>query len=142
MFTDRQAEVYTLVLQAQKYIEEQTRPGMYLYNAQIPEKSLHHLAVQFFEYHGCAQYFNHKIGHFLGLDVHDVGDTTEPLQEGDVITIEPGLYLTTEGIGVRIEDDYVVVQDGLVCLSEYIPKSIEEIEDFMNSVEKEAFDNV
>jgi Xaa-Pro aminopeptidase len=142
MFTDRQTEVYSLVLQAQKYIEEQTKPGMFLYNAAEPDKSLHHLAVKFFEYHGCAQYFNHRIGHFLGLDVHDVGDTTEPLQEGDVITIEPGLYLNSEGIGVRIEDDYVVVQDGLLCLSEYIPKSIEEIEDFMNSVEEEAFDNV
>ncbi|MBL4588096.1 aminopeptidase P family protein, partial [Candidatus Babeliales bacterium] len=115
LFTDRQAEIYNLVLQAQKYIEDHIRPGMFLYNQAEPDKSLHHLAFKFFEYHGCAQYFTHKIGHFLGLDVHDVGDTTKPLQEGDVITIEPGIYLQSEGIGVRIEDDYVVVEDGFVC---------------------------
>lgn len=142
LFTDRQAEVYNLVLQAQEYIEDHIKPGMYLFNPDEPEKSLHHIAVKFFEYRGCAQYFTHKIGHFLGLDVHDVGDMRAPLQEGDVITIEPGIYLQSEGIGVRIEDDYVVVQDGFVCLSDDIPKNIEEIEDLMNSAEREACDHV
>lgn len=141
LFTDRQAEIYNLVLQAQRYIEDHVRPGMFLYNQQEPDKSLHHLAVKFFEYHGCAQYFTHKIGHFLGLDVHDVGDTTKPLLEGDVITIEPGIYLPSEKIGVRIEDDYVIVEDGFVCLSDDIPKNIEEIEDLMNSSEKEVCDH-
>ncbi len=142
LFTDRQAEVYNLVLQAQRYIEDHVKPGMYLFNPDQPEKSLHHIAVKFFEYRGCAQYFTHKIGHFLGLDVHDVGDVRAPLQEGDVITIEPGIYLQSEGIGIRIEDDYVVVQDGFVCLSDDIPKSIEEVEDLMNSAEREACDHV
>ena len=73
--------------------------------------------------------------------MHDVGDTTKPLLEGDVITIEPGIYLPSEKIGVRIEDDYVIVEDGFVCLSDDIPKNIEEIEDLMNSSEKEVCDH-
>jgi Xaa-Pro aminopeptidase len=137
MFTDRQKEVYELVLQAQTYIETMARPGMYLRNADKPELSLHHLAVQFFDYHGCSKYFLHGIGHYLGLDVHDVGDYNEPLKEGDVFTIEPGLYLASEGLGVRIEDDYVIVQDGVLCLSEALPKTVEDIENLMNMTDDE-----
>lgn len=58
------------------------------------------------------KYFPHAIGHFLGLDVHDVGDYTQPLAEGMVITIEPGIYIPEEGIGVRIEDDILITKTG------------------------------
>ena len=68
------------------------------------------------------------IGHFLGLDVHDVGDYSVPLQEGDVITIEPGIYIAEEGIGVRIEDNYWITKDGALCLSEHLPKEVKDIE--------------
>ena len=91
-------------------------------------QSLNHLTKKFLKEKGYDQYMPHGIGHFLGIDVHDVGDYTEPLQEGDVITIEPGIYIPQEGIGIRIEDDYWIVKDGAVCLSEDIPKSIKEIE--------------
>jgi len=132
MFTPRQQEIYQIVLQTQLYIESCARPGMFLKNSEAPEISLHHLAVKFLSQFGVAEYFYHGIGHFLGLDVHDVGDGKRPLQPEDVITIEPGVYIAAEGLGVRIEDDYVVVDDGCVCLSDNLPKQPEEIEALMN----------
>lgn len=132
-FLPRQREIYDLVLATQIYVESQAVPGMYLKNAQYPEKSLHHLAVKFLEKHGYAQYFCHGIGHYLGLDVHDVGDYQTPLQAGDVFTIEPGLYIPQENIGIRIEDDYVMADDGAVCLSHDLPKQVRDIERLMNS---------
>ena len=70
----------------------------------------------------------HNIGHFLGLDVHDVGDREPPLAPGHVITIEPGVYLPPEGIGVRIEDDYLVTPRGLERLGEPLEVEADEIE--------------
>jgi len=132
-FTTRQREIYSLVLEAQKYIAELAKPGYFLLNQENEEKSLHHLAKKFFKERGCDQYFTHGIGHFLGLDVHDAGDITKPLGEGDVITIEPGLYIPEEEIGVRIEDNYWITKDKAVCLSEVLPKEIEDIEQFVSS---------
>ncbi len=88
------------MLEAQEYIAAAAKPGVWLRNKERPEASLHHMAVAFFESRGYAKYFPHSIGHFLGLDVHDVGDYSVPLQEGDIITIEPGLYLPEEQLGV------------------------------------------
>jgi Xaa-Pro aminopeptidase len=130
-FTPRQRELYTLVLETQKYIAEIARPGLWLSNKEKPKESLHHLAQEFLRERGYGDYFTHGIGHFLGLDVHDVGDYTRPLAEGDVITIEPGLYIPAESIGIRIEDNYWIVKGGAVCLSESIPKTIEEIEQWV-----------
>ena len=70
------------------------------------------MAEKFLQEREYKEYFVHGIGHFLGLDVHDVGDMTEPLGEGDVFTIEPGVYIAQEEIGVRIEDDFVITKDG------------------------------
>jgi Xaa-Pro aminopeptidase len=127
-FTARQKELYTIVLETQEYIASIAKPGMWLSYKEKPDQSLNHLTKKFLKEKGYDQYMPHGIGHFLGIDVHDVGDYTEPLQEGDVITIEPGIYIPQEGIGIRIEDDYWIVKDGAVCLSEDIPKSIKEIE--------------
>ena len=66
--------------------------------------------------------------------MHDVGDYKRPLREGDVITIEPGIYIPEEALGVRIEDDYWIVRDGAICLSEQIPKKPEEIEALAQNV--------
>lgn len=127
-FSESQKTLYGLVLQAHDYVASLIKPGMYLNNAAVPEQSLHHCAMQFFAKHGCEQFFNHGIGHFLGLEVHDVGDPREPLQEGDVITIEPGLYRADQGIGVRIENDFWVIKDGAHNLSEDLPVSIDEVQ--------------
>ena len=127
-FTKRQKELYQIVLDTQEYIASLAKPGMWLKNKDKVEKSLHHLAVKFLAQRGYDKYFPHGIGHFLGLDVHDVGDYSVPLHEGDVITIEPGIYISEEGIGIRIEDDYWITKDGAVCLSENLPKEVKDIE--------------
>lgn len=132
-FTSRQLQIYTAVLETQLYIESIAQPGMYLKNAQHKDKSLHHLAVDFLAQKGLSHYFSHGIGHYLGLDVHDVGDYSKPLQAGDVFTIEPGVYIPDEALGVRIEDDYVMADDGAFCLSYELPKQPDEIEELMAS---------
>ncbi|MFA6527880.1 MAG: M24 family metallopeptidase, partial [Candidatus Babeliales bacterium] len=134
MFTKRQRELYDIVLETQLYIESIAAIGMYLRNEQYPEQSLHHLAVAFLRKKKYDKYFCHGIGHFLGLDVHDVGDHNVPLKEGDAITIEPGIYIPEENIGIRIEDDYIIVQDGAACLSHEVPKQADEIEMLMNKL--------
>lgn len=130
-FSARQKEVYDTVLQTQKHVESLAMPGMYLNNPKLPEKSLHHQAVKFLDKHGYSKFFAHGIGHFLGLDVHDVGSQEIPLQPGDVFTIEPGIYIPQENIGIRIEDDYAMADDGVVCLSGDLLKSTDDIENMM-----------
>ena len=130
-FTARQRELYDIVLETQEYIADIVKPGYWLKNDKHQEKSLHHLACAFLKERGYDQYFPHNIGHYLGLDVHDVGSYEMPLQEGDVITIEPGIYIPEEQIGIRIEDNYWIIEEGVVCLSEQLPKRPEEIEELV-----------
>ncbi len=136
-FSKRQRELYDIVLATQEYIASIAKPGMWLLNKEHQQQSLNHLARQFLKDRGYEQYFPHGIGHFLGLDVHDVGDAMVPLQAGDIITIEPGIYIPQEGIGIRIEDDYWVVEDGVVCLSEGLCKDPREIEKMV----QQSFEN-
>ncbi len=131
VFTKRQKELYNIVLETQEYIENLVKPGYWLNNKNEPEKSLHHLAYSFLDKMGYAKYFTHSIGHFLGLDVHDVGNINEPLKEGDVITIEPGIYIPEENLGIRLEDNYWILKDGLICLSQDLPKEPNLIEEIM-----------
>jgi len=128
-FTKRQREVYEAVLATHEYIATKARPGVWLKNPEKPLESLHHMAVAHLEKKGFAKYFKHGIGHYLGLDVHDVGDYTQPLEEGNVITIEPGIYIPEENIGIRIEDDYWIVADGAECLSAELPRDAESIQE-------------
>lgn len=127
-YTDRQREVYDLVLEAQAYAAGIAKPGMFLRNMVAKEQSLHWLVVEFFKQRGLEKFFPHGLGHYMGLDVHDVGTYEEVLQVGDVFTIEPGLYLRDEALGVRIEDDYLVTAAGVECLSAKLPKNAQEIE--------------
>lgn len=127
-FTKRQRELYDMVLATQEYIADMAKPGLWLSNKEKPEQSLHHLAKKFLTDRGYGEFFTHGIGHFLGMDVHDVGDYSRPLAEGDIITIEPGVYIPDEAIGIRIEDNYWIVKEGAVCLSESIVKKAEDIE--------------
>ena len=134
-FTDRQRDVYQAVLDAQLATIAIIKPGVSMeYVNEFARKKLAE---------GCkklglieneeevTKYYYHKIGHYLGLDTHDVGGRGGILQPGMVVTIEPGLYIAEEGIGIRIEDDILVTKDGHENLSKDIIKSVEDIENFM-----------
>jgi len=131
-FTDRQREIYELVLSTQQTAIEAVRPG-------ITMTELHQLAYQHMQDRSgdlcgdrpCTAYFPHGLSHWLGMDVHDVGDYGAPLEAGMVLTIEPGIYLPEENLGVRIEDDVLVTETGYDLLSADLPRSPDEIERIM-----------
>lgn len=130
-FSLRQKEIYQIVLDTQKYIASLAKPGMWLNYRKESDFSLNHIANRYLKKRGYDQYFPHGIGHYLGLDTHDVGDYSVPLQEGDVITIEPGIYIPQEQLGVRIEDNYLITSQGNQCLSEALEKEIVAVEELM-----------
>src|SRR5262249_21736756 len=82
------------------------------------------------------KYFMHGVGHPLGLDVHDVGLTLEPIQPGWVLTVEPGIYIKDEGFGIRLENDILVQKGGNVDLLESVPIEADEIEQLMSGRRK------
>jgi Xaa-Pro aminopeptidase len=80
-----------------------------------------------------GKYFIHGLGHYVGLNVHDAGDYSLPLGSGMVFTIEPGIYIPEEKLGVRIEDMFYVDKDGkLIRLTESLPQTADEIERLMS----------
>ncbi len=120
-FSGRQREIYDAVLAAQDAAIALCRPGATL-------GEIHARAHETIAAAGFAEHFIHGIGHHLGLETHDVGDVHRPLEPGCVLTIEPGIYVPDDGIGVRIEDDVLVAQDGPVVLSSAIPRSAQAVE--------------
>ena len=131
-FTARQRELYEIVLGAQKAAIAAIRPGMRLRG---DGATLHKIAYDYINTHGhdlhgqpLGKYFVHGLGHYVGLDVHDPGDPSAPLETGTVITIEPGVYIPEENIGIRIEDTVVVTADGCKVLSAALPREIADIE--------------
>ena len=144
-FSKRQADVYRSVLTVKKYAETILKPGIYLHeyhkkvNLRMQEELLSLGLITSEEVHNAShtqpaykKYFMHGTSHFLGLDVHDVGHWTRPIEENMVFTIEPGIYIPEEGFGVRLEDDYVVSKEGApINLMRNIPIEIEEIESLM-----------
>lgn len=135
-FTPRQREIYEIVLGAQQAALDAIKPGMTLGGR--GEKSLTEIVRAYFDSHGkdrdgqpLGRYFIHGLGHHVGLEVHDPGDSSWPLEPGMVVTVEPGLYLPEEGIGVRIEDMILVTENGAEVLSKNLPKAADEIEQLM-----------
>lgn len=121
-FTKRQREVYEVVLAAQMAAIKAIRPGVRI--AQIDAAARNIITKA-----GFGDYFIHGIGHHLGLETHDITPLgSPPLREGCVITIEPGIYIPQERLGVRIEDDVVVTKTGAKVLGAKIPKTVREIE--------------
>ena len=132
-FSPRQREIYEVVLGAQRAAVAAVKPGMRL--AKETENSLHKIAMDYINQHGrslkgepLGKYFTHGLGHHVGLDVHDPGLPIMPLEAGNVITIEPGVYIPEEGIGVRIEDMLLVTETGSKLLTGALPSDPDAIE--------------
>jgi Xaa-Pro aminopeptidase len=137
-FSARQREIYEIVLGAQQAALDAIKPGMTL--GGHGKNSLTEIVRAYFNSHGSDQdgqplgaYFIHGLGHHVGLEVHDPGDSGAPLEPGMVVTIEPGLYLPKENIGVRIEDMVLITEDGAEVLSKGLPKDPDEIERLMKT---------
>lgn len=134
-FTDRQKEIYEIVLNCNKEVIKFLKPGVT--NLEFNNYAKKLLAEGLIKIgkikdeSELSKYYYHSIGHFLGLDVHDVGDYTKPFKAGQILTVEPGLYLKDEKIGIRIEDNILLTKDGSINLSASIPKEITDIERIM-----------
>ena len=126
-FNKRQREIYELVRGAQAAAIDACKPGMRL--GRKDANSLYKLVFDYFEANGkMGKYFTHGLGHHIGLDVHDAFDPELPLAPGHVITIEPGLYLPEENLGVRIEDMVLVTESGCRVLTSKLPSAVGAVE--------------
>lgn len=145
-FTDRQKDVYNAVLRVMKGATAMLTPGT-MHNeyhdevGKMMESEL--IGLGLLDKHDVAKqdpnnplykkYFMHGTSHHIGLDVHDVEDRNRPFEEGMVLTVEPGIYIREESLGIRLENDVVITKNGQHDLMENIPLEVEEIEDLMNS---------
>jgi len=155
-FTDAQRDIYQLVLDCQERCIEMVAPGvtleeMHKRSVEILTEGMVRLGLlqgdteKLIEEEGYKKFYMHRLGHYLGMDVHDVGvynadGQPRPVEAGIVMTVEPGLYIAEDaegipdkyrGIGVRIEDDVLVTANGHRVLTDKAPKQIEEIEALM-----------
>jgi Xaa-Pro aminopeptidase len=143
-FTKRQKEVYNACLDIHKYCKSILKPGITL--ADYTDKVGDEATKQFIklgliteadaknedpENRAYRKYLYHGISHHLGVDVHDLGTKTEPLQEGMLLTIEPGIYIEQEQMGIRIENNVWLTKDGNIDLMKNIPYEADEIESLM-----------
>jgi Xaa-Pro aminopeptidase len=120
-FSERQAEIYDCVLAAQEAAIAAVRPGVTI-------REVQGAAMDVIVERGMRKLVRHGFCHWVGMEVHDVGDMSGVLEPGMAFTIEPGLYEESTSIGVRIEDVVVVTETGCVNLSESCPRSRKEIE--------------
>ncbi|MEO5824513.1 MAG: aminopeptidase P family protein [Gemmatimonadales bacterium] len=131
-FTPRQRAIYDLVLGTQQAAIDATRPGVTIAEIQT-------LARAYMKDHSgdlcapgdCTRYFIHGLSHWVGMDVHDVGPYFTPLKPGMTFTIEPGIYIPGEALGVRIEDVILVTATGAENLTKAAPRTAAEIEALM-----------
>lgn len=143
-FTARQREIYEIVLGAQNAALAAVRPGAH-FSCKGKKDGLTNLAYNYINSHGkdregrpLGQYFIHGLGHHIGLNVHDPGDYCAPLQPGMVVTVEPGIYIPEENLGVRIEDDALITDSGYQLLSERLPRNPDQIERIMAEATKNS----
>ncbi len=145
-FTQRQKDVYNAVLHVMKEAKKLLKPGVMMKDyhfkvGELMEERLLKLGLitsddvknQNPEWPAYKKYFMHGTSHFIGLDVHDVGLWHEPIQAGMAFTVEPGIYIREENMGIRLENDIIITEDGFIDLMKDIPLETEEIEDLMNS---------
>ena len=146
VFSKRQKDVYNAVLNVMKEATNMLQPGTLFkkYNAEI-EKIMQNELIQLglLDKHDVRKqdpkkpllkkYFMHGTSHYLGLDVHDVGSFDRPMEAGMVFTCEPGIYILEEMLGVRLENDILITENGPVDLMKNIPIEADEIESLMNS---------
>jgi Xaa-Pro aminopeptidase len=144
VYTARQKQVYNAVLRTMREAKKLLKPGVLLmeYQAQVGEitqKELVDLGLltmddikkQDPKWPAYKRYFMHGTSHFLGIDVHDVGMRYEPMKPGMTFSCEPGIYIKEEGIGVRIENEILITENGCIDLMEHIPIEAEHIEELM-----------
>ena len=133
-FRERQKQIYNIVLAGQAHVLSHIKPG-------ITTKELNQKLVEFYAVElkkiglitldkEVMKYYYHGVSHHLGLDCHDLCEYT-PLEAGAIITCEPGLYIAEENIGIRIEDDILITEDGYINLSSQIIKTVEDIENYL-----------
>lgn len=145
-FTDRQRAVYNAVLRVLHEAKAMLRPGTLWdgYHKEVGlvmESELKALGLltqqeiddQNPDWPAYKKYFMHGTSHFLGLDVHDVGNKYRPFEPGMVFTCEPGIYIKEEGLGIRLENNILITETGNVDLMESIPLEADEIEELMNA---------
>lgn len=141
-FSQRQKQIYNIVLNGQLKVINAVKPG-------IEFKSLNEILVNYYfeelikiglikTKEDVSKYYYHGVSHMLGLETHDVGRYNEGiLKPGMIFTVEPGLYIAEENIGIRIEDDVLVTDSGCEVLSKDIIKSVDDIEKFMSEDKNE-----
>lgn len=135
-FTPRQRQIYDIVLGGNRLIVNAIKPGVEFKNLNDILKGYYAEELKKIGLikndEEVSRYYYHGVSHMLGLETHDIGRHNEGiLEEGMVLTVEPGLYIEQEGIGIRIEDDVLVTGEGACVLSEDIPRDAEEIEKIM-----------
>jgi Xaa-Pro aminopeptidase len=142
-FTARQREIYDVVLGAQNAALAVLKPGVDY--CQRGSESAYKIAYDYINSHGkdlhgqsLGRYFIHGLGHSIGLDVHDPGDYCAPLKPGMVVTVEPGIYIPEENLGVRIEDDVLITETGYQFLSDRLPRNPDQIEKIMAEAAQQA----
>lgn len=137
-FTERQKQIYNIVLEGQKLVFNSAKPGM-------TTKMLNNILIEYYQKklkeiglikngtkEEVAKYYYHGVSHHIGIDCHDLCDYG-PLKPGSVISNEPGLYIEEENIGIRIEDDILITENGAEWLSPQIIKEVEDIERYLGN---------
>jgi Xaa-Pro aminopeptidase len=135
-FSERQKILYDIVLSVNKDIIKWVKPGISLLEFKekgktlLSKKLLENKIISKLE--DVSEYYYHGLGHHLGLDVHDVCNNEMIIKPGMVLTVEPGIYIKEESIGIRIEDDILITEEGSINLSERIPKERKILEELIN----------